>query len=108
MDTERWKHVTKTPEDILRLFSKGRSIVIVDEQQQPISHAAATRFYPDGSIEIGSVYTAAKHRGKGAATNAVLGIVAMMAEQHPDRRIFALGVDSLRKSLKIWVGRKWK
>lgn len=81
----------KTPHEVLDLFSKGNSILLKNEAGSLIGHAAATEVYTDGSVEIGSIYTDEKSRGKGAATIATKIVIEMQQKKNPETTLFALG-----------------
>lgn len=80
----------KTTEEMLQLFTQGHSVLIEDEEGKPLCHAAATFVYPDGTVEVGGIYTDPAERGKGLATHATLAAIAMIQERYPEQTIFAL------------------
>jgi N-acetylglutamate synthase-like GNAT family acetyltransferase len=84
------KMLRKTPEQMLELFQDRHSTLIMNDEGELMSHAAATFIYSDGTIEVGAVYTAKEHRKKGAASEAVLQLVRQLKKRYPGQTIFAL------------------
>lgn len=80
----------KSPEDILNLFSKRHSVILVDRDNNLLSHAAATFMYPDGSIEVGAVCTNPDNREKGYGRGTVSALLTHLNQLYPDRKFFAL------------------
>ncbi|MBF8249724.1 MAG: hypothetical protein HW400_325 [Candidatus Levybacteria bacterium] len=82
----------KSQEQILDLFSKGHSLVMVGRDDKIVSHAAATFFYLDKSIiEVGAVYTEESKREKGLGAKTVGALLGHLNELYPDAKtIFAL------------------
>lgn len=82
----------KTPEQMLDLFGEGRSVIMLDDRGNPVSHAAATFMYSDGKvIEVGAVYTAEEKRGMGLSKQTVGALLRHLNERNPDAdTIFAL------------------
>lgn len=82
--------IPKKPEEILTLFEKGHSIVGINTEDEEVVHGAITYTNSDGSIEIGALFTAEEHRGKGAGTFAIKEVVALAEEIFPGQLIYAL------------------
>lgn len=80
----------RSPEDILGLFNKGHSMVLVGEDGKLLSHAGATFEYPDGSIEVGAVCTDGNEQQKGYATKTVEALLIHLKEMYPDRKLITL------------------
>lgn len=80
----------KTPEDILDLFSKGDSMVLVGNGGKFLSHAAITFRYKDGSVEVGSVCTAEGEQRNGYATDVIEALLIHEKEVNPDKKIITL------------------
>lgn len=80
----------KTPEDILDLFSKGDSMVLVGEDGKFLSHAAITFRYQDGSVEVGAVCTAENAQKNGYATDVIEALLIHERELDPDKKIITL------------------
>lgn len=80
----------KSPEEILDLFSKRHSVILVDKDNNLLSHAAATFMYPDGSIEVGAVCTNPDNREKGFGRGTVSALLTHLNQLYPDRKFFAL------------------
>ncbi len=80
----------KSLDEILDLFSKRHSVVLVGEGGRLLSHAAATFIYPDGSIEVGAVCTDVGNRQKGFGRGTVSALLTHLNQLYPDRRFFAL------------------
>ncbi len=87
----------KSPEQILELFNKGHSLVMVDSDGNVVSHAAATFIYPDGSVELGAVYTDEAKRGRYIGKQTVRAALKHIGTLYPGSRIiFALANDASR------------
>ena len=93
----------KSEAEILGLFSRGWSILVkkvTDEEELVVAHAAIT--YEWGVyLELGAVVTEINHRKRGLARIAVLGVLGMIRENFPEKRVMALCNDM---SLPIFVG----
>ncbi len=81
----------KSPQEVLDMFSKGDSILVKDPSGHLLGHAAATAQYLDGAVEIGSIYTDKKSRGKGVGTIATQVVLEMQQKKNPNATLFALG-----------------
>lgn len=80
----------KTPEEILDLFSKGDSMVLVDGEDKFLSHAAITFRYGDGSVEVGAVCTAEDKQKNGYATDVIEALLIYKREMDPDKKTITL------------------
>lgn len=91
----------KTVEQVLALFAEGKSILILDEKEQPIAHAAITFLYEeDQMLEIGGLFVKPEKRSPDhfysiLATQAIL---TLANERYPGWKKMALCND---KSLPI-------
>lgn len=86
----RGKMLPKSPDEMLELFSKGHSLVVVDQDGNPLSHAAATAVYPDGRVEVGAVCTDPENQKKGFGKSTVSKLLDHLSQLYPGRRFFAL------------------
>ena len=82
--------IPKTPEDILKLFQAGNSVVVMNNEGREMSHGAITYTYPDGSVEVGGVYTDSELRGQGGGTRVIKETIALAKKKYPGKIIFAL------------------
>jgi N-acetylglutamate synthase-like GNAT family acetyltransferase len=81
----------KTPEQILKLFEKEWSILLVAaESRIPIAHAAITYVWPENWVEIGSLYVAEDQRGKDLGKKATLLVLEMAKDRYPGSKTVAL------------------
>lgn len=80
----------KPADEVLDLFSKNNSVVVLDENGELVSHAAIAFTYPDGSVEVGCVVTNPNKRRGGAATEAVKQVLNLAEEKYPGKVVFAL------------------
>ncbi len=81
----------KSPLEIMELFEKGDSVIVKNKLGVVLAHAAATATYSDGAVEIGSIYTDEKQRGKGLAKMATNAVLEDQHKKNPDSTLFALG-----------------
>lgn len=88
--TQNSTMLAKTPDDMVALFERGHSVVMVNAKGEPVSHAAATFVYSDGSIEVGGVVTPVEHSRKGLATHAVAALITHLQYLYPEQLLFAL------------------
>ncbi len=84
----------KSSEDLLKLFENGDSVLIFDEEDELVSHAAITYKYSDGTVEVGCVITDKEKRNNGAATCAVKQVLVLADSKYPGQTIFALANES--------------
>ena len=82
--------LARTPEEILELFQKKHSMVLVDEKGNLLSHAGVTFEYPDGSIEVGAVCTNEGEEGNGFGKEVVAELLTHLKQLYPNRKIIAL------------------
>lgn len=82
--------LAKTPQEVLELFKKKHSIVLIDNDGNLLSHAGATFEYPDGSIEVGALCTSEEAQGNGYGRTAVEELLGHLKKLYPERKIFAL------------------
>lgn len=81
----------KSPSEVMEMFKKKNSVLIKNEDNVLVGHAAATATYPDGSIEIGSIFTNDKYRNSGVGTLATQAVVKIQNDRNPGTTLFALG-----------------
>jgi N-acetylglutamate synthase-like GNAT family acetyltransferase len=77
-------------ERLLEFFKSGNSLLIVKDEEEFVTHVAATYTYKDGSIELGALYTNERYRNQGFGTMAVISMVNMLSAKYPGRIIFTL------------------
>lgn len=80
----------KTPEKIMSYFKKENSVLIMDKNENLISHAAIVEEHDNKWIEIGSLVTNTIYQRKGGATTAVKEVIKLAKNKHPDGMVFAL------------------
>lgn len=81
----------KTPEEVLELFSKGHSVLVLEKDtEELVAHSGITFTYGDGTIEIGALVTRADKRRRGAATFATQSVIELASALYPNVIKFAL------------------
>lgn len=91
--TQNPNMLPKRPNEISTFFEDGRSVVILDPNGRVAGHAAFTREYPDGSLEVGSLVTNPLLQRKGVAKRAIEALIEhgrSTIDGFDNRRIFAL------------------
>lgn len=101
--------LAKSPEDMMDLFEKSRSIVLFDAHtRKPAGHIAFTEEYPDGSLEVGAVIVHESFRGNGAADEMMIQILQHGEKTIPDfdkRPVHALANEA---SLKVFLRKGYR
>ncbi len=80
----------KTVQEISNMFQGGHSVLVFNGSREPVSHAAITYVYSDGTVEIGCVVTDINKRNNGAGTTAIKAVIGLANEMYPNKTIFAL------------------
>lgn len=81
----------KTIDEVLSLFAQGRSVMIMDNNGEPIVHASISFLYEaDKTLEIGGLIVAPEMRHKGYAKLATGAILTLANEKYPGWKKVAL------------------
>ncbi|MGA3020665.1 MAG: hypothetical protein ABSD68_01810 [Candidatus Micrarchaeales archaeon] len=84
------KMLPLSKERLLDFFRNGDSLLILKDDNEFVTHVAATYTYKDGSIELGALYTKECYRNQGFGTLAVVSMVNVLSAKYPGRMIFTL------------------
>lgn len=87
-------------EKLTELFLSGHSVIVVNQLEEIVSHAAITFIYEDGSLEFGGLVTGDNFQGKGAGTLATKFLLEEISQLYPGSTIFALANNISEKIFK--------
>lgn len=81
----------KSVDEVLTMFVEGRSLVISDQDGQPLAHSAITFLYSDARmVEVGGAIVAPEKRRKGFGTIAALAVTELAHEKFPGWKVMVL------------------
>lgn len=91
----------KTEEQVLEMFSQSRSVILLDEEGNPVAHSAITFIYENQQVvELGGVIVTSSKRKKGLGTLAAQAAMSLADTIYPGWKKLALCNDA---SLPIFV-----